>query len=158
MKQQFIHVGAIMVVWALIAIAAMALLAIPLLALGLANEFSEYARDVTVITALLGTPVVLTISLLAVILVLLRRIRIDRMLTKSAQAWVRVLSYNALALAGSFALIITWLSLKNTLPPSVGIVLLIGVFLPLAVALVTRSLLGLLQRATDASEELEGVI
>jgi hypothetical protein len=47
---------------------------------------------------------------------------------------------------------------KNTLPPIIGLVLLIGFFAPLAVALVTKTLLVLLKKATIANEELEGVV
>jgi xanthosine utilization system XapX-like protein len=80
------------------------------------------------------------------------------MFSSTAQKWVRVLSYNAGALSASFAAILIWLNIKNTLPPIIGLVLLLGFFLPLAVALVTRTLLVLLKRATAASEELEGVV
>jgi hypothetical protein len=80
------------------------------------------------------------------------------MFSVSAQKWVRLLSYNASALAVSFLVILVWLNLKNTLPPAVGIVLVVGFILPLAVALVTRTLLVLLKQATASSEELEGVI
>ena len=97
-------------------------------------------------------------SLLGVILVLLRRVRIDQMFSRSAHGWVRTLSYNAAALSLSFGVILFWLNAKNTLPPAVGLMLLLAMLLPLAVALVTRTLLGFLQKATTDHEELEGVI
>jgi hypothetical protein len=152
------YVGAIGVTWILMFIGVFAAIAAPFLASTLASEYGEYAKDFWVITGLLLAPVFLAESLLVIILVLLRRIRIDQMFSSTAQKWVRVLSYNAGALSASFAAILIWLNIKNTLPPIIGLVLLLGFFLPLAVALVTRTLLVLLKRATAASEELEGVV
>jgi hypothetical protein len=152
------YMGAIGVIWILMFIGVLAAIAAPFLASTLASEYGEYAKDFWVITGLLLAPVFLAESLLVIILVLLRRIRIDQMFSSTAQKWVRVLSYNAGALSASFAAILIWLNIKNTLPPIIGLVLLLGFFLPLAVALVTRTLLVLLKRATAASEELEGVV
>jgi hypothetical protein len=152
------YMGAIGVTWILMLIGVLVAIAAPFLASALASEYGEYAKDFWVITGLLLAPVFLAESLLVIILVLLRRIRIDQMFSSTAHKWVRILSYNAGALSASFAAILIWLNIKNTLPPIIGLVLLLGFFLPLAVALATRTLLVLLKRATAASEELEGVV
>jgi hypothetical protein len=133
-------------------------ISLPFAVSALVSEYADYANDFGTITILLVVPILLAESLLTIVLVLLRRIRADRMFSISAQGWVRALAYNAGALSVSFALILAWLNIKNTLPPIVGLVLLIGIVAPLAVSLVTRSLLVLLKRATSASEELQGVV
>lgn len=152
------RVGAVVVITLLMTFGALAMVAVPFIAASLASQYSEYASDIGTITALLVTPVIFSETLLAIILVLLRRIRIDQILTPRSESWVRALTYNAGALSLSFLAILVWLANKNTLPPSVALLLLIALLLPLAVAMVTRTLLGLLRRATTANEELEGVV
>lgn len=152
------HIGAISVIWMLMLLGALVSLALPLVASEFVDEYSEYANDFWVIAGLLIIPILLAESLLAIILVLLRRIRVDQMFSPTAHKWVSALSYNAGALSASVVVILIWLNVKNTLPPIIGLVLMVGVFVPLAVALVTRTLLVLLKRATYASEELEGVV
>jgi hypothetical protein len=156
--ERAVRVGAIISIWVLMAIGALVLVAVPFLSSSLVTSYSEYANDFWIITGMLVIPVLLAEALLSIILVLLRRIRVDQMFSVSAQKWVRLLSYNAATLSVSFLVILVWLNLKNTLPPAVGIVLIVGFILPLAVALVTRTLLVLLKQATASSEELEGVI
>lgn len=152
------HLGAISAIWVLMLLGVLVAFAAPLVASEFVSEYSEYANDFWVIAGLLILPILLAESLLAIILVLLRRIRVDEMFSPIAHKWVRALSYNAGALSASFVVILIWLNIKNTLPPIIGLVLLIGVFVPLAVGLVTGTLLVLLKRATYASEELEGVV
>jgi hypothetical protein len=152
------HRGAISIIWILMLLGVLVALAMPLVASEFVNEYSEYAKDFWVIAGLLIIPILSAESLLAIILVLLRRIRVDQMFSAAAHKWVRALSYNAGALSASFVLILIWLSINNTLPPIIGLILVIGVFAPLAVALVTRTLLVLLKRATYASEELKGLV
>ena len=152
------YIGAISVIWMLMILGVLVAFAVPLVASEFVSEYSEYANDFWVIAGLLIVPILLAESLLAIILVLLRRIRVYEMFSPIAHKWVRALSYNAGALSASFVVILIWLNIKNTLPPIIGLVLLIGVFVPLAVGLVTGTLLVLLKRATHASEELEGVV
>ena len=156
--ERITHAGANAVIWVLILLGALFSISVPFVASSLVDEYNEYANDLGVITALLFIPILLAVSLLAIILVLLRRIRIDQIFSATAHKWVRALSYNSAFLSASFVVILIWLNIKNTLPPIVALVLLIGFFVPLAVALVTRTLLFLLKRATSASEELEGVV
>lgn len=152
------RIAAILVIWILMFFGVLTLIAVPSIASALVAEYSEYTNDFWVITGMLLAPTLLAQSLLIIILVLLRRIRVDQMFSVAAHRWVRALSYNAAALSATFAVILVWLNIKNTVPPTIGLVLLIGFFLPLAVALVTRTLLVLLKKATAASEELEGVV
>jgi hypothetical protein len=152
------RIAAILIIWILMFFGALTLIAVPYIASTLVAEYSEYTNDFWVITGMLLAPTLLAQSLLIIILVLLRRIRVDQMFSVAAHKWVRVLSYNAAALSATFAVILVWLNIKNSVPPIIGLVLLIGFFLPLAVALVTRTLLVLLKKATAASEELAGVV
>jgi hypothetical protein len=156
--QRAAHFAAIATIWVLILIGVLISIAVPFIASGLVDEYGTFAKDFWIITALLYVPIIFAESLLVVILALLRRIRIEQMFASSTQNWVRALSLTACALSASFVAILFWLNLKKTLPPVVGIALITGVFLPLAVALVTTSLLGLLKQATSVSQELEGVV
>lgn len=156
--ERITHSGANVVIWVLILLGALVSVAVPFLAASLVEAHSEFANDFWGITGLLFLPIVFAESLLVIILVLLRRIRINQIFTATAHKWVLGLSSTAAGLSSSFVVILTWLNIKNTLPPIIGLVLLIGFFAPLAVALVTGALLFVLKRATFASEELEGVV
>lgn len=156
--EKITRIGAIVVIWALMLGGVLVALAVPIISTALVVQYAEYEYDFWVITGMLEAPVAIAVTMLVIILVLLRRIRIDRMLTETSFKWVRALSYDAFFLAVSFAVILIWLNIKNTLPPLVGIALILAIFLPLAVSLVTRTLLGLLKKATAASVELEAVI
>lgn len=151
--------GANAVIWLLILIGIPLLLFIvPLLAVELASAYSEFSNEGLAIMALIGTPVLLGQTLLVIVLVLLRRIRADRVFAAASYKWVKLLAWNAAALAVSFGAILVWLSAKNTLPPLVLATLLIATLLSLGVALVTATLFGILRQATAVTEELEGLI
>ena len=152
------HVGAVSAIWILILLGVLVAILVPFLATELAHAYSAYTHDFWIIVLLLSTPVALAEIMLAIILILLNRIRADRIFSAAAHNWVRALSVIAAALSASFVAILIWLNMKNTLPPLLGIILMIGVFVPLAVAAVTKSMLSLLRRATKAREELEGVV
>lgn len=96
------HIGAISVIWMLMLLGVLVAFAVPLVASEFVNEYSEYANDFWVIAGLLILPILLAESLLAIILVLLRRIRVDEMFSPIAHKWVRALSYNA---GGSFGVV-----------------------------------------------------
>lgn len=147
------------ILWALIVLGfAIHLTFVPVISQSLATVYSEYANDQLLISVLLSTPVALGQVMLFLIFALLRRIHSDRMLTPQAFKWVKFLIADAYALALSGVAMLTWLSIKNTLPPAVLAVLLVCTLLALAVALVTTSLLALLKNATAAKQELEEVI
>lgn len=156
---RFIYMLASVVLWVLVLIGfAFHFAFVPALSHGINQEFEEFANDRWLIQGLITAPVIFGQILLLIIIFLLRRIRAEQMFSTSVYKWVRLLAVDALALAASFVTIFVWLNIKNTLPPAIGIVLLVAILLSLAVSLVTASLLGLLKKATDVSQELEGVI
>ena len=140
-------------IWLLIVLGfAVHLAFVPAVTVELTATYSEYANDGLTIAALLIAPVAFGQILLILVFALLRRIHTDRMLTP--QAFIA----DAYALAASGLALLTWLSVKNTLPPIILAILLVFTLLALTVALVTTSLLALLKNATAAKLELEEVI
>lgn len=151
--------AAIIVLWVLLILGSGGLLVlVPALASELTAEFSEYRSDYIALVSLLGTPVLIGLAILTTILILLRRIRHDKILTSSSFGVIKWLIIATSALSVSFVLIATWLSYKNTLPPVILIVLTTFSLIALAVALVTSVLYGLLKQAVMNSEELSEVI
>lgn len=134
------------------------LVIVPLLSVSLASSYSEFSNEGIALMALFGTPVVLSQSLLGIVLVLLGRIRADRMFSPQVNKWVRLLAWNSVALAASFLTILFWFGAKNTTPPLVMLGLVVASLVALAVGFVTATLLGTLRQATAATEELEAVI
>ena len=143
----------------LAAIGVLGLLAIvPTVAADLATSFSEYQGDQVLLTLMLGTPVAVFVLILIEVAYLLWLVNNDRILSPQVFKWVRLLSISSFALALSLLVIGLWLTTKNTLPPAVLFVLTSLILLAAAVGFVTRSLQGLLKKATDAAADLEGVI
>lgn len=133
-------------------------LIVPILATDLTQAYIEYAQDRFVIQTLLTIPVLLGMVVVLSVLLLLRLIHNDRILSTSAYKWGRGLSFSTFGLAASLFAIGAWLNIKNTLPPLIAIILAAGALVALAVGFVTLTLMSLLKRATTAIEELEGVI
>lgn len=131
---------------------------VPAIAGELTAEFSQYESDFVILVALVGLPVLLGLAILGLILVLLRRIRLDRMLAPASYGPIRWLVLASALLAGSFVLIGIWLTMKNTLPPVIAIVLAVLALVSLAVSLVTNVLFELLKQAVAHSDELREVI
>lgn len=131
---------------------------VPIISNELTLTYSEYTNDRAVIQIMLTMPVVLGMVIVLAVLLLLRLIHKDRILSVSAYKWVRGLSFSAFGLAASLFAIGSWLNFKNTLPPLIAITLTAGALVALAVGFVTLTLMSLLKRATTAIEELEGVI
>ena len=147
------------ILWLLILIGLVVLvLFIPVNVSALQNTYQEYSGDGLTIQILLSVPVLIGQLILFEVMYLIRLVHRNQMFTNRAFKWVQALTISAFALAGSIGVIAIWLSNKNTLPPFVLMVLAVSFLLVLAVALVVISLLGLLKRATEASQELEGVI
>lgn len=143
----------------LAAIGVLGLLAIvPTIAANLATSFSEYQGDQVLISFLLGTPVAVFVIILIEVAYLFWLVNNDRILSPRVFKWVRLLSISSFALALSLLVIGLWLTAKNTLPRAVLFVLTALILLASAVGFVTRSLQGLLKKATDAAADLEGVI
>ena len=147
------------ILWTLVVLGVFALTTlIPVNSVYLQNTYVEFANESLVIQAILSLPVLIGQAILLEIMYLLRLVHRNQMFTNRAFKWVRALTSSAFTLAGSIGAIASWLFFKNTLPPFVGMVLVTSFFLALAVGLVVISLLGLLKRATQAAQELEGVI
>lgn len=157
--ERFTYVLGSAILWGLIALAAIVLATfIPLNSAALQESYVEFANDALTIQILLSVPVLIGQLILFEVMSLIRLVHRNQMFTNHAFKWVRALTISAFAMAGSIGFIAVWLANKNTLPPFVAMVLVSAFLLVLAVALVVISLLGLLKRATEASQELEGVI
>ena len=158
-SNRVVELTASIVLWALVLIGSFGLIVlVPALAGELSNEFSEYQFDFAILVLLLGIPVGLGLAILGLIMLLLRRIKLDKMLAPTSYGPIRWLARSSAALAGSFVLIGIWLTLKNTLPPVILIVLSVFALVSLAVSLVTSVLFGLLRKAVAHSDELSEVI
>jgi hypothetical protein len=118
----------------------------------------EYRSQSTVIRPLISAPVAIFELIALEVAYLLWLVHRDRMFSARVFKWVNLLGVTFLALATSFIAIGAWLTIKETLPPAVALVLAALSIVAAAVGLVTRSLLVLLRRATNATQELEGVI
>ena len=157
--EKLTHLFGSAILWVLILLGVLAhVLVIPATASSLQAAYSEYTNDALTIQILLSLPVLFAQLVLIEILYLLRLIHRNQMFTNRAFKWVQALTSSAFTLVGSIGAIASWLFFKNTLPPFVGMVLVTSFFLALAVGLVVISLLGLLKRAAQAAQELEGVI
>ena len=133
-------------------------LLVPQVSLELASRYSEFSNDGLTIRVLLTIPIVISIAIFLEVLYLQRLVHRDQMLSQRTYKWVRLLEITPLGLAASFVLILLWLSSKQALPPFYLFALISLSIFCLAVSMVTSSLLGLLRRATMASEELAGVV
>lgn len=131
---------------------------IPAISAGLVNQFSEYSEDALTIQTLLTIPAVISTLVLIEVFILLGLISKKAMFTVSVYKWVRLLGLSTLLLSASISIVGVWLDFKNTLPPSVMFIILVGSLTALTVSLVTFSLLNLLKEAVAAKSELEGVI
>jgi hypothetical protein len=130
----------------------------PLLSESLSGAYSEYANDRWTIQFLLSAPVFLGTVFILEVLFLLRLAYKNEMFSNSSFKWVRLLAGTGFALSASIVAIGGWLSVKNTLPPLLALVIAVSFLLVTATSLVTLSLFSLLKRATFVSDELEGVI
>jgi hypothetical protein len=146
-------------IWALIAIGvAFLALFIPILSGELSETYTEYASDKLAIQILLSNVVATGMVTLASIAWLILRLKNSKLLLEPSLRVVNVLMFSLFGVAASFAALLTWLGVKNTLPPSILLFLLVAILLALAAAFVVASLKSVLQEATAARQELEGVI
>ena len=146
-------------IWLLIGMGLFAeILAIPQVSVGLEQRYSEYNGDAALIQSMLTGLVLLGQLGLVLVILLLRRINSKQLLDVHSVKWVNGLISSSLGLSIVFVALLIWLSLENTMPPGLGILLLVAVFGSLALALITQSLKGVLLGAIDAQDELTGVI
>ena len=146
-------------IWTLIAIGvAFLALFIPILSGELSETYTEYSSDKLTIQILLSSVVVTGLVVLATIAWLLVRLKNSKLLLEPSLGVVSLLMFALFGVAASFAALLTWLGLKNTLPPSVLLILVVAILLAAGAAFVVASLKNVLQEATLARQELEGVI
>ena len=131
---------------------------IPYLSAELAQTFVEYANDQVLIQVMLTAVVLSGQITLGLIWLLLRRIRLQRLLTEATLKWVKALAASLISVGAAFIVLFAWLALKNTMPPSLAIALLLAVLVSATAALVTIALKQVLQEANSNRLELEGVI
>ena len=157
--ERFTYVLGSIILWGLIVLAAIVLVTfIPVNSAAFQGSYLEFSNDSLTIQTLLSVPVLIGQLILFEVMYLIRLVHRNQMFTNRALKWVRALTVSAFALSVSIGAIAGWLIFKNTLPPFVGMFLATTFFLALAVGLVVISLLGLLKRATQVAQELEGVI
>jgi hypothetical protein len=146
-------------IWLLVGMGLFAeIVAIPQISVGLEQRYSEYNGDAGLIQSMLTGLVLLGQLGLVLVVLLLRRINSKQLLDAHSVKWVNALISSSLGLSIVFVALLIWLSLENTMPPGIGILLLVAVFGSLALALITQSLKGVLLGAIDAQDELAGVI
>jgi cytochrome bd-type quinol oxidase subunit 2 len=124
----------------------------------LSETYSEYAADSLTIQLLLSSVVVTGMVTLASIAWLLMRLKNSKLLQDPSLRVVSVLMFSLFGVAASFAALLMWLGVKNTLPPSILLILLVAILLATAAAFVVASLKNVLREATAARQELDGVI
>ena len=124
----------------------------------LVNYYDAFANEYVITNLMFESPVLLTLSLLGIILLLLRRIQTDQILSSATNKWVKAFTAIAGFLALHFVFIGIWASSKNSLHQPTTFILILMFIISLAASLVSGSLLGLLKKATAANEELEGVV
>ena len=154
-----VFAAAYSVLWLLLLVGVGGLVVIvPALAAELVGRYSEYRGEFVVVLILIGIPVLLGMSILGLVIALLEKIRTGSMLNQQSYGLIRALIVSTATLAGSFVLIGVWLSLKNTLPPIILIILVLLTLISLAVSLVASILFSLLRQAVDDTQELSEVI
>ncbi len=146
-------------IWTLVVVGVAFLgLFIPILSSELSETYAEYAGDSLTIQVLLSNVVATGMVTLASIAWLILRLKNSKLLLEPSLRVVNVLMFSLFGVAASFAALLTWLGVKNTLPPSILLFLLVAILLAIAAAFVVASLKSVLQEATAARQELEGVI
>lgn len=131
---------------------------VPAIASLLSAQYSEYREAQILIQGLLTVPAVLTFAFLIQVQVLLRLVQKNKILSSKSQRSVTFLAVTGFGISVSIVAIYVWLICMNTLPPLVAIVLVAATLLALAVSFAILVLKELLEKATLAAEDLEGVI
>lgn len=145
--------------WLVLLLAGLGVLVIvPTISQSLSNQFSEFANDELLLRGMMSAPVVVFSGVIAIVLVLVSRIRKDRMFSSEAAKWVRLLIGTTAALGLVLVGDVIWLGGKNALPPFAFFTLAFLASVTFAASFVTAHLLGLLKKATSLSEDLSGVI
>jgi hypothetical protein len=131
---------------------------IPTLSQELAQRYEEYTGDQFLIQSLLSCIVIAGQLTLGAIAWLLMRVKKSKLLDSRSSQAVRFLMGSLFAVSGLLAALLTWLIVKNTLPPSLLVGLSVSILLSAAAGFVVAALNRVLREATNARIELESVI
>lgn len=146
-------------IWVLISIGlAIQLFALPQISESLAQQYSEYSSDRTVIQVMLSSIVTVAQIVLALIWLLLSRIRTRTLIAQNTLKWVTTLAASLFVAAAAFSFLLAWLIAKDTLPPGLAAVLMLATLVSFTVAMVTISLKAVLREAVSTHLELQAVI
>lgn len=131
---------------------------VPNLSQYLDDRWSEFRGQKDELQFLMSLPVIFAELILGLTFYLNLLLVGQQMFKQSATKWIWALSGSIFGLALSFVGIYRWLDLKTAMPPIIGIFLVIAILLTLALGFIVVTMLGLLNRATNAIRELEEVI
>lgn len=131
---------------------------VPSISSGLASDFIEYSGDAALIQALLTAIVLTGQFVFAIVALLLGKIRRGVLLEYSSLKFVRLLTAGFVSGIVCVGALMTWLYVQNTMPPALAMFLLVSIIVGWIFALVSNSLLRVLQLAIANRAELEGVI
>jgi MFS family permease len=150
---------AIIACWVLVALGlAIELLAIPEVSRSLSTTYVEYEGQQVIIQAILTALVGLGQITLALIALLLNRVKNRKLLEPSSSRFTYLLALAFMLVAATLAGLTQWLISRNTLPPYLSIFLIASILTCVIGSLVTIALTEVLKEATSARQELESVI
>ena len=131
---------------------------LPLVSQSLSEEYSEYSQDKLSIQIMLSAIVAVGQIVLALVWLLLSRIRNRALISETTLKWVNALATSLFAAGATLTVLLGWLISKNTLPPGLAGVLVLAILVTCTVALVTISLRGVLREAINTQIEMQAVI
>jgi MFS family permease len=133
-------------------------LVIPQLSRDLASTYTEYSDQGFIIQVMLSSMVFVGQVIMVLIGLLLSKINSRRLLENRSNAFAQSLAISFAAISVLTAVLLIWLTSRNTLPPALAIALVITILVSSIAGLVTWSLTEVLKEATKARVELERVI
>ena len=132
--------------------------AIPSVSTSLTSTYEEYKGQLGTIQGILTALVGLGQITLALIALLLNRVKNRKLLEPSSSRLTYLLALAIMLVAATLAGLTQWLISRNTLPPYLSIFLIASILICVIGALVTIALTEVLKEATSARQELESVI
>ncbi len=132
--------------------------AIPSVSSSLTSTYKEYKGQLVTIQAILTALVGLGQITLALIALLLNRVKNRKLLEPSSSRFTYLLALAFMLVAATLAGLTQWLISRNTLPPYLSIFLIASILTCVIGSLVTIALTEVLKEATSARQELESVI
>lgn len=133
-------------------------LIIPQLSRDLVSTYTEYSDQGFIIQVMLSSMVFVGQVIMVLIGLLLSKINSRRLLENRSNVFAQSLAISFTAISILTAILLIWLTSRNTLPPALAIALVITILVSSIAGLVTWSLTEVLKEATKARVELERVI